>query len=1182
LLSALLRFVPVTRLLQKAQTLRHKGEPATALRMTDLALARLTAAAHGGSATRQQAEILKGTLLLELDRRDEALRILLQHHDQLDVEPAAQTAVIAHLLDRGDLTPQAIAAFVRYIGTRGNREPSFERNLARIESLARPSAPTLQRLSAADLRASNTAFAKERPDLAWPHRHLATIDMAGGHYHDAIQSLLRALDAEPEDRRASALLGYAVAMSEQVNQLPPSDFVDGLEDDAHCLLLHGHALRQVGAYAAANVCFARAQRLGPLDQDSAWAFAEAMINCGNPDQARTLLAAHADRDDRRWRLLAAHAAASIADALDLAGPLLADPGFVAPAIRLVLRCLAVAPNSSGGSLLLDTIPESERSPANWSVHALVEFANNAPAAGFANLARAAIEAHDQAIADWIEAALQYHAARLCEQGDWEVLANATAAPAFDELRPIIRGSLIAALCQVAVSRSHDDPATASAMLGLIDAFSARDAALRSEPAVQTVRGHLLALQDQAEAALAAFPSRDHTALDAETQLQLARCALLAGQTELAGSWMAQLDLTNPRAARIAACHALATHQWEVARHHLQTAGIGADALPDPLALRFHLGESMQRAPVEAGDPDAAYYAAAAAFRDGEPEAAARWLMAIPPSHPRRGAADRLLRWQSLRQRMAQQAPPSAAGLAELLNAEALAAEAADPLSVALFAAAATLLPAIIAADHRTLLLGYMTQALAEAGDADAAACHQLAICHFGEAGRATQRGDFPATVEHLGQAIAHIGVALADPHYLRLWTFRRTSAYAVESQIEAGLPQMVIANLQHAMQTLQRLVRDDGAAARIAQAPLLLRAELRGGQMLRKLVEGDPARPAIAIAGPLFMGSRGLARRLADYLAARAVAILEQEDSIEHTLTELRRLIAGDPVPENPARQQLHSVKRLFSCLRIAALLDEEGHPEQALERIRSTTAQRQPFCPLVDCSVPTDGVCHDQLPQFTLCNPAFAGQPDAGNQLRRETAALTLALLLRIGERALARAPEGIDTAIDAWRQAVGIEAAERDAALERIRSLSIATARTLDTRDLEPDGIRLLEAVDALSGDSDVRGQLAQLHASLAIRRANMDPSGGFAEPVAGLRRARVLNPSSILIDRNLIVALLNHAHDIGLERACEMLPFCQEALQIAEHNLVRDPANEEFRKFAEEAQLCVSMASVLSDAR
>jgi tetratricopeptide (TPR) repeat protein len=685
---------------------------------------------------------------------------------------------------------------------------------------------------------------------------------------------------------------------------------------------------------------------------------------------------------------------------------------------------------------------------------------------------------------------------------WLLLAGCCAPSSEEALRLLARCFGDNACSAAAVTRAllilERDPGAARPEhdKALLSAFSADHAGLA--PAIARVlvrhahrelaRGRRAARKalKLADSLLATLPD-----LAARSDVRFARACLLVAVADVAepqtlaacDEALTALHADDPRVRRIAAARQAISGNYREALRLLPSA--------EP---------SMQRDALQhfCGEPTSSpYYAAVDAARLGAYERALQSLERVTGPRPLTDACTRLHSWIHL-----QQARQLAAGgeRAAAANCIAVGARPADSLG----SFAPRLLPWLISEDARPAIRLVLAQT-----NAQPALCHQRGIFHLCETEAHATRDEWDEAIAEWELAIGCLTVAISDPAYLAEWIDQRAGVYLADGIDADAVSRGVIARISESIGRWQKVLaeRDEHAtAAAVSRLALALQAEVRAAA----LIESQKHLPAAM--GPLAIRCFSLERRFADLLA------------------EIRRRRRGD----------VDTFERAFSDFRYAALLEQDGQTQAALDELRAI------------------GDCPPSSPAF---------EDDAQGRRRRKEAArkLEMSLLLRLGEEDISSSADHIDGGIARWREALELSSnGTREATIARIRETAIGRAQTLDERDRYDEAIRLLEGVNTLCGDEAIRGQLATVHAQAAIQAVNEQDD--WQRGVDGLRTARELNRRSPFIDRNLVIALRQRGRQIFEDDRQESAAHLQEALSIAEVNLRSDRDNSEWQEMVQ----------------
>ncbi|HYK01195.1 MAG TPA: tetratricopeptide repeat protein [Thermoanaerobaculia bacterium] len=597
--------------------------------------------------------------------------------------------------------------------------------------------------------------------------------------------------------------------------------------------------------------------------------------------------------------------------------------------------------------------------------------------------------------------------------------------------------------------------------------------------VQAARALLFAKAGELERVLEVVD--DSAAGEPEVLVQLARAAVLTDDRDRAAGVLPQLERSGERGARVAAAYFAAGCEWESAIAALQAYG----------AEPVYVGALTAFVRAEAGD-----------LREAE-----RLCAAVPAGHPAAPAARSLSGWIGVRNALGRPRHE----LAQALSLWQSGSGDAEWIY-------GRLLPLFIDTDLR----GDIELALQQLPRAPAT-YHLTSLYHLGEAARHARAGQWDRAFTSFEHACAYVCTALADDDYVSEWSARRLAAYGAAHAVDRAA---LWAGIAAAFRNVIRSWPEN------EPLELSFRAELRAVQLLKETAGIDTW-----WGGPAFVALNGWERTFAETLAE-----CEQHRNADKSdvMQLLRRMLSGEEEP--PQRDTaVQSLRRAYSELRIAAVLDEDGHVDEALASLSElgNTAKNDP--------------------SFASRNPAYAF--DGGEErFREELDRMQIELRLKAGERLIA-ASAHLEEGIDYWREALLTSYDQWDETAAQIRQIALGRTQVLDDGGRPDEGIPLLEAVNELCGGDEIQGQLALLHTHCAIQKVN--ETGDWSYGVTAMRKARELNAQSTYIDRNLVLALGNLAAHLSenddASGACALL---LEAQGIARANVVSDPHSTDWQ--------------------
>lgn len=1137
-------------------------------------------------------DALTGEAYLDMGRSREAVLHLLLAHPNGVVDPESQLFLVTNLLRQGEHRPKVLDVLEHFIRS----PPSVAREArvaAAIADLRRFSAPRLKR--GADLargRAWNGRLARARPDLAWPRVHLGRIEAFEKRWSSAAREMAAACVLNPADSKSRRLLAYTLYRTGDFAEA--LDHLDRLPAKTPAwadLLLRGHLLRALGRAAEAGATFERAGKMRALRPSDALAHAECLIRARRSREASLVLEAIEGRRAAKWELAAA-AAAQESGRPDLALVRLAQirhAEALRPQVSERILCALAQLQADRESLsILDSLPESARDDRFWTLR------------GNALLA---VDDEDEALASWervsrpwpaFERALgaltvAWLAGRFHAGSDGEVLA-AAGRSAVRAAVPAMVVPLMAAAMTRQIAGEDLDARTARRHLATLDKVTSELPDFATSPQAGLLRGLLLAAAGEPlEASIHFRKLAAADGLAREGWLQLARCALLTGECDAAAAALEKVSNSEPRTIRLQAALSALAGDWESASlalardpRHGESEGTSEGFLP---ALQYLAGRDAELAKLAGDDGAARFYLAAARLRRGSDEATDCLSQKIEPVAEAPTRCRRLLAWahfQTFRTRLAAGEENAA------MTAIAAALDAWDgdegPVDW-LGGALDFVLPSLLAAGRRQIVRRLLDAQARREGPAQAPGCHRRGLFHLAEGGRAFREGEIAAAVEHWERAIGNLCAALANFTYLQGWVERRRSTYRtkIEAEDAVGVDPGVLQRLEGRLQSWSEAQEECGHASgaiRFADLAMSLRAERAAAQVLRDLGGfEDPSSGQRISAGPTYLAQAGLSKPFGAWVAALEVKSSRLPDlgGASNPLDMLMRL--AEAMKQTKAEGSVEAatkekVEHLFSSLRLAVVLAGEGQLEHALARLRTPEPRCFPISGDRHCGNRLRFACGEDAAHFERCNPAFAA-PGGRERFARAAAELEIAILMRLGEEAVASTEDRLKEGASWWREALEVasEIGTRESFEERIRELLRGRSKVLESRGALEDGIRLLEAGRRVADDSFLRGKLAGYYAARGIEAVNERKA--WAKGLADLRRAYKLNPNSTHTNLNLILALRGRAGDL-VERGkiTDARKLLHEALDRARGQLAADPHNTNLQQLSRELQLEVSM--------
>ncbi len=1162
-------------LVRRARKIHRAGRPSKALETVDLALAKLDKKTAGMphvesslGCTIGEAWLLRGHILHGLERPSAAAESFLVAFRLRRSDSKSLRFLAMRLLRAEDLGTEAKQVYLELIGHAGN---DGNGRLARIEALSAPDWSDAATWETA--RRWNVEVAARRADLAWPQRYLGRLALLRQDWDAAATALTRACRRGDERPRMRHWLAYAQWRQGRLESARAHlDAAITEEPRLESFLLRGHVLRALGEPDAAARDYSRSRASDRWTSTTAFAHAEVLLNSGQATVAAELLDALEEQADPRWLLLRSAVDRSRERwqaALQGLRRIPRASGVWVSARTSIVSIAALHPRTPGAITALNVVPAGQRDDHYWLARGNV---------------RVVQRKHDKALACWQRvsqpthprlgqartALVRRHLAKLYNSGEDEaVLETAKTEMAHSggdaEIGEVVASALIRRCLAIAV----EDEGSARALV-LAEQAESWFPAARRPLRIPLLRALLHAELGQHLEARDVFSSLPAAVRGAEAVLQRARGTLYLGNSGECARSLEALPVRGERSGRVALALAAAAGSWETASELLQHLSERAEHMPFRAAVLLRMGRGSELLSLPGDYGGVRYLQAVERLRQGNFAEAERLLRAFDEDDSLRVPARRLLGWQRLRQlRESLAAGDRQKALDRLVKIVELWPEvigSADGL------AADHLARLFLLTELRGKVLTVLEEQAAMAGPGEPASAHQLAVFHLAEGTRIARSGDVGLALSHWEQSVAYLGVTLSSFAYVQEWAGERRREYGVPLEAEAvvGIESRVLRHYQSVFGEWSERMAGNGPTAeseRLSDLALLLRAELRGAQRLRELGgftprDGSPGSELSA--GALYIALQGLEEPFGRFLSELSVKSSGSapDDSPLGMLQRLMEMFEDSEDEDESAVEPevKEDLQKLFSPLRLAWMLENDGHPAQALRRIQE-----------LEDSART-------MPRALACNPAFAAS-DSRDEYSQLVTRYRVALLLRLGERDVASGPERLKPGLASWSEALSraVAIGEKDQIAEAIREKALGRSHVLLERDRSDEALKLLAAVNKLCGGDRVKGLLATLYANRGIEAANADRP---QKAVTDLRRARKLNRHSTHISSQLAMALTMRSRELTEEDPRRSLRLIQEAAKLADEAVKADPYNKELQQLAQGIKLELTMKGLTSD--
>jgi tetratricopeptide (TPR) repeat protein len=1154
------------------------GNYTRALQAADKALAKLTnpqstvlAPTYVDSSKAGAVWAIKGHAHYGLNDTDTAINAYINALDLNALDIPGVIFLTTELLNRKDLSDRARNIYLNYLSLTRDVDPQYiQKTLDMLEKL---SAPDWSRPETIDLTTVwNRAINAQRSDLSWSHRHIGAISIYYGEYWNAISSLEEACRLNPGDFKARQHLALALFKSEEYRlALEHLNRLTGKQVTNHTLLLRAHIHRVLGNHVSAAKDFKSALYNVDLSDEDRLCYVETCINAGYVEDAAEALDLVVDTDDR-WTLLCAivdqlngRLEDALAGFIELAG----TDQFCWQATSRILRLLAENPRVSGALDALDAVLEYYRDYPYWAVRGNVLLGLGYPEESLEAWSR--VYFPSEALSETIRSVGQHYFSTLYANGNYGQIVRAVRRElAYGMDCPEVAEIVVAALARYILTHLNAAarPRRFLKDIDLVEQIFANSAdpekldLLRA--LVHTRRGHY-------EKAADFFSSLSQTSREnEEIALQIARCSLHTGSVTDCWRALAGVSYEHPRAAAIRCALSALNGDWLAASQYFCGSSIPKEHDRFKAAVFYSGGlwpelESINGSSAEVAD----YYRIAHLLETGNRESAMQLHNSLPADEPAKAFSNRLFGWLHLQEakdfnRQGQQAP----AFDKLVNALLLWPDAAGPASCV--RPPDSKLPDALLQKVNGVqpLLGMIEAQAASRDPADPVSCHNLALEEFCNGVRNARNNDFEGAIQNWQRSIAYIAAALANETYIAAWLYHRLDVYQADETAEPSLVEKNVVQFYEATferwsdRLNDRSLRVE--AERVSNLGLMLRAELAAARLLKKIggfpVPDDPF-DRICV-GPIFISMSGYEKAFASFVTQLQLNYLdvpefqEDEDPVAALMNMMERWEQQEKEGAvDPADKE--RLERLFSVLRVSTILHEEGKSDAALSHM--------PPMRKVDSNGrgPRDNGLRvaTRRRSLTRRSPAFA-RTGGAEDFQESALRLEIDLLTALGEQDVASTENRINEGLEHWSAALSLttNSEQYEVVAAKIRATALGRANVLRDRDQSAQAIGLLERVNDLCGDEEVRNLLSRFHAVEGVQAAL---GGDWHTGAIKLRHAVTLNTNSLYAHSNLVNALF-HFIDIEFTRNPHLArAYLEEALESMAVCRDLDAHNEEYRE-------------------
>ena len=1154
------------------------GNYANALRAADKALVKLTSpqstvftSSYVNSAKAGEAWLIKGHAHHDLNEHDAAIRAYISALDLNALDINGLIFLTTALLNRGDLSDRARNIYLNYLSlTRDVDLKYIQKNLDVLETL---SAPDWSRPETIEIATAwNEAINAQRSDLSWTHRHLGAISIYYGEYWNAISSLEEACRLNSGDFKARQQLAFALFKSEEyrlalehLNRLTGKQLSNGI------LLLRAHVHRSLGNYVSAAADYRLALNEVDLSDEDRLCYAEVCINAGYIEEAAEALDLVVDSDDR-WTLLYAvvnQLNGRLEDALAWFTEVAGSEEFRWQATSRILRLLAEHPDVSGALEALDAIPDYYQDYLYWTVRGNVLLSRGYPEEALEAWSR--VYFPSEALSETIRSVGQHYFSTLYSHGnDRQILRAVRRELAYGMDCPEVAEIVTSALARYILTHLNA-AARPRRFLKDVDLVEQTFANSADPEKLDLLRGLVHSARGNYEKAADFFSSLSQTfSTNEEIALQIARCNLHTGSVTDCWRALSSVSYEHPRAAAIRCALSALNGDWLAAAQYFYDSAIPREHDRFKAAVFFNGGlwpelESINGTATSVAD----YYRIAHLLQTGDRDSAFQLYNSLPADEPSKAFSNRLFGWLHLQaakdfNRVGQEAT----AFDSLVNALLLWPDAAGPASF--LRPPDSKLPNALLRNVNGVqpLLAMIEAQAASRGPTDPLSCHNLALIYFCNGVRDARNDDFEGAIQNWQKSIAYIAAALANETYIAEWLNNRLDVYQVNETVEPNLVEKSVVQFYEVTferwsdRLNDRSLRVE--AEKVSNLGLILRAELAAARLLKK-VGGFPVPDASferICVGPIFISMSGYEKSFASFVTQLQLNYLdvpefqENEDPVAALMNMMERWEQQEKSGAvDPADKE--RLERLFSVLRVSTILHEEGKSDAALSHLPPIRKVNG------DGRGPRENGLRvaTRRKNLTQRSPAFARKGGA-EDFQESALRLEIDVLTALGEQDVASSENRISEGLEHWSAALALAPNSDQYAVvaAKIRDTALGRANVLRDREQSAQAIDLLERVNELCGDEEVRNLLSRFHAVEGVQAAL---GGDWYTGVIKLRHAITLNSHSLYAHSNLVSALFHFIDNEWTRNPDLARSFLEEALESIAVCRDLDAHNEDYRE-------------------
>jgi tetratricopeptide (TPR) repeat protein len=1168
------------RLLRVARKNNARGDNGHAILAVNTALEKLaqkSSSILGASFEREAGEawLLKGRVHKELGQNDSATVAFLSAYELRATDVDALDFLTSELLKSGDQSEVARSVYLDYLSEvhHSERHEQTKRNLQLLESL---SAPDWGRPETIDSTEKwNELIASRRNDLPWVFRHVGTIAMYFGDWWRAVSYLEQALLRDGNDCDTRQQLAYALFKEDRLDEAKEHlDHLVARQPRGASRLLRAHVHRAIGDPAAAALDYRWVAESKLLIDEERLSYAEVCINAGYFEEAARQLNLIGMSHDPRWLLLSGivdRCEQREGEALIKFARLVSHDQFCPQAVAQILSLLAARAGVPQGLEVLEYLPEYYRDDLYWSVKGNVLLSLGRLEGALDAWKQVASPAEE--LYETINSVGQYYFADLYARGqDLEIIRalrrDLTSGMDSDNVAEII----VSALGRY-IQKNLSVTSRPKKFLRDLDLIEHSFPGYPGLEKLDLLRALVHTSAGDYYKAAVAF-SRFAPALTGndEMALQVARCAIHLGSSADCLEALEYLDSEDQRANKIRCALAALDGDWDTAAKYVSALQPASNYHEFKAAIFFQAGRWADLESLNgASSHIATYYRMAHLLLSGKANSAFQVQSSIPADESTRNLSNWLFGWLRLQVAKDLRSEGNLVHADEnLVDALILWPESSGPASC-LKSLDAHLMSTLLLNEKAMEAFGGLLEAhAARRSPADAASCHNLGLFHFCNGVRHANRGAFDLAIESWEKSIGYISVALCDQTYMTDWARRRLMCYGTYQVVESAQIERDV--LQYCDATFKKWSEElanrsmSAEAAKVLDLPLAMRAELQAARVLSTLggFSVTPNSVDKISAGPIFISMMKYERPFASFLSQLRLKHADLPDSLpENPADALAELFARWEAEEREGAVDplvKERLEKLCSVMRIASVREEEDNLESALRRLREakSTLRSKPQGRARNESVFQPAFRTENLSKR---NPAFARKGGA-KQLRELAARYEVELLVALGAQNVASSDDRISIGIQNWSESITLSAETGQYlwVVDKIRETARGRAYVLKNKNQFEDAIKLLEGVDELCGDDDVRSLLAKLHAIEGVLAGN---SGEMDRAVTKLRQATLLNSQSIYAQENLAGALLYRVEEVRFTDPNLARMMLEEALTAIDICRSLDEHNEEYKK-------------------